>query len=115
LHPRAALQLFAFDYPVNAFYRAVKEELSPTIPETHKIYLAVFRHEDVIWRMELSENEHHLLQKIFADQPIGQAIEALQSELSLSEEELIANLSEWFGRWMRNGLLAARPLSQVLA
>lgn len=108
LHPRTALQLFAFDYPVNAYYRAVKEEQSPTIPEPHEIYLAVFRHEDVVWRMELAENEYQLLQKIFAGQPIGAALEALQAELSLSEDELIANLSEWFGRWMRNGLLAYR-------
>lgn len=106
LNPRAALQLFTFDYPVNAYYRAVKEEQSPTLPAQEKIYLAVFRHDDVMWRMELAENEYHLLQKIFAGEPIGQALEALQTEFQLSEDELIANLSEWFGRWIRNGLLA---------
>jgi uncharacterized protein (UPF0276 family) len=106
LHPRAALQLFAFDYPVNAFYRAVKEEQSPAIPEPQKIYLAVFRHDDVMWRMELDKNEYQLLQKLFAGEPIGTALEALHNEQNLSEEELMANLSEWFGRWMRNGLLA---------
>lgn len=111
LHPRAALQLFAFEYPVNAFYRAMKEEQSPAIPEPQKIYLAVFRHEDVVWRMELAENEYHLLQKIFAGEPIGAALEALQTDLQLSEDEMIANLSEWFGRWMRNGLLAKDDVS----
>ena len=30
----------------------------------------------------------------------------LQAELGLPEEELSTQLSAWFSRWMRNGLLA---------
>lgn len=110
LYPRAALQLFTFDYPVNAFYRAVKEEQSPAIPDTNTIYLAVFRHDDVMWRMELVENEYYLLQKLFAGEPIGTALEALHTQYNFSEEELMANLSDWFARWMRNGLLAKKEV-----
>ncbi len=111
LHPRKALKLFTFEYPVNEYYRAVKEEKSPAIPTKKRIYLAVFRHEYVVWRMELAENEYHLLQKLFSGQPIGEALEELHAEKNIAEEELIANLSDWFARWMRNGLLAKIDVS----
>ena len=106
LYPRTALQLFAFEYPVNRYYLAVKSEEEPMPPAPEKAFLAVFRHEDVVWRMELGANEYHLLRKLFDGMPIGKALAALQTELDLPEDELSAHLSEWFSRWMRNGLLA---------
>ncbi|OYW14219.1 MAG: DUF2063 domain-containing protein [Rhodospirillales bacterium 12-54-5] len=106
LHPRAALQLFAFEYPINSYYLAVKEEKQPAPPAPQKSYLVVFRHDDVVWRMDVEENEYRLLEKLFAGQPIGIALEALQSELDASDDQLVGELSHWFSRWMRNGLLA---------
>ena len=75
-------------------------------PAPEKSFTAVFRHEDVVWRMDLAENEYHLLSKLFTGIPIGIALEALQNELDLPEAELATHLSEWFSSWMRNGLLA---------
>lgn len=106
LFPRAALQLFAFSYPINRYYLAVMDEETPSPPAPETTFLAVFRHEDVMWRMDLGKNEYHLLQKLFAGVPIGKALESLQQALALPENELSAQLSEWFSRWMRNGLLA---------
>lgn len=107
LYPRRALQLFAFNYPVNRYYRAVKEEENPTAaPAPEQTFLAVFRHENIVWRMDLGETEYHLLAKLFAGVPVGEALEQLQRDTHLPEEELLTNLSEWFARWMRNGLLA---------
>lgn len=105
LHPRTALQLFAFEYPVNHYYLAVKNAEAPMPPAPEKTFLAIFRHEDVVWRIELGGNEYHLLQKLFGGMPIGEALASLQTELDLPEDELSAHLSEWFSRWMRNGLL----------
>ncbi len=107
LQPRTALQLFSFSYTVNAYYIAVKEDENPAKPLPKKSFLAVFRHEDVVWRMELAEDEFHLLQKLFSGLTIGDALETTQQEHAVSEEILSANLAQWFGRWMRNGLLAA--------
>jgi hypothetical protein len=106
LHPRAASQLFAFDYPVNHYYLAMKRDEAPPPPAPEKSFLAVFRHEDTVWRMDLDANEYHLLAKLFTGMPIGQALETLHAELALPEDTLAAHLSEWFSRWMRNGLLA---------
>ncbi len=105
LYPRKALELFAFTHPVNAYYCAVKEDEDPTPPAPAPSFVAVFRHDDQVWRMDLDEHEFQLLQKLFAGMPVGHALEALQQELGLPEEELLANLAAWFARWMRNGLL----------
>ena len=100
LYPRKALQLFAFDYPVNAYYRAVMDDASPPKPRSKKTYLAVFRHEDVIWRMDLEALEYNLLSRLFAGESVGQALAEL-------EDSAAEKLSDYFSRWMRNGLLAA--------
>jgi hypothetical protein len=99
LYPRKALQLFAFEYPVNAYYRAVNEENSPNTPAPEKSFLAVFRHEDVVWRMDLEAMEYELLSALFSGKTIGEA-------LANVDETASAKLSEYFSRWMRNGLLA---------
>ena len=99
LHPRKALQLFAFEYPVNAYYRSVKDEQTLTPPTPEKSFLAVFRHEDVVWRMDLEAVEYELLSTLFAGKTIGQALENF-------DESAAGKLSEYFSRWMRNGLLA---------
>ncbi len=99
LYPRKALQLFAFDYPVNQYYREVKDEESSTPPAPEKSFLAVFRHEDVVWRMDLEAMEYALLSALFAGKPIGETLENLDESAALK-------LSEYFARWMRNGMLA---------
>lgn len=112
LAPRLALQLFAFTYPVNDYYIAVYEAdnqadaaAPPLRPEPSQSYVVVFRHEDVVWRMELAENEHWLLEKLFAGTPINQALEDLQAEFALPDADLSEQIFSWFSRWMRNGLL----------
>ena len=99
LYPRKALELFAFDYPVNAYFRDVKDEKNPLSPSRQKSFVAVFRHDDIVWRMDLGEDEYHLLNSLFKGTKIGDALAGL-------DESAAANLSEYFSRWMRNGLLA---------
>jgi len=102
LYPRAALELFAFEYPTNHYYCEVQEDKTPEAPKPAPSFTAVFRHEDVVWRMDLEKQEYLLLQKLFTGMPIGLALEALQG----AEDELASQLSNWFSRWMRNGLLS---------
>lgn len=107
LYPREALQLFAFKWSVNDYYRSVNEDHPITTPpEQRPTYLAVFRHEDTVWRMELAEQEYALLERLFAGMPVGAALE---EDSSVATEQL----SLWFARWMRNGLLAYRPQHQL--
>lgn len=104
LYPRAALQLLAFNYPTNAYYRAVMEEKSPAKPNLGASYIAVFRHEDIIWRMDLEDQEYALLQRLFDGERVGDALAEL-------DESAAGKLSEYFARWMRNGLLGAEEIT----
>jgi hypothetical protein len=99
LYPRKALQLFAFHHRVNDYYKAVKEETQPPPITQYPSFLAVFRHDDVVWRMNLEAQEYQLLSALFAGETVGVA-------LGMLDESAAANISEYFSRWMRNGLLA---------
>lgn len=99
LHPRAALELFSFSHPVNAYYRAAMEEEELEPPPPKPSYLVVFRHEDRVWRMDVDEEEYRLLKKLFGGMKVGEA-------LSDMHEDDAAKISDYFSRWMRNGMLA---------
>lgn len=104
LYPREALILMECDYQINEYYQAVMDGSMPANPQLEGSYLAVFRHEDVVWRMTLEADEFALLSKLFNGTTIGE---------SLSELDESANIkvTEYFSRWMRNGLLAAHDYS----
>ncbi|MES2207700.1 MAG: DUF692 family multinuclear iron-containing protein [Pseudomonadota bacterium] len=114
LYPRQALQLFAFDYDVNHYYCAIQEETHTPEVFEKKSYLAIFRHEDIMWRMDLEKHEYQLLQMLFSGKTIGAALELLQTESEHdkpenneeADSEAFGEVYEWFGRWIRNGLLA---------
>ncbi len=100
LYPRKALQLMKFTYPVNDYYRKVMGEASPKKPGRKLTYVAVFRHDDVVWRMDLDKAEYQLLTQLFSDKTVGHALENLDAPAA-------QKLSDYFSRWMRNGMLAA--------
>lgn len=108
LYPRAALELFAFNHTVNNYYYDVMEENPPRKIEHRSTFVVVFRHEDVVWRMDLNEQEYKILQKLFQGYTVDEALNELQ-EVSLE------NISEWFARWIRNGMLAFKGSAQRVA
>lgn len=104
LYTRKALALMAFAYPVNSYYRKAMDdkimaEKPLKKPRRKASYLAIFRHEDVIWRMDLEVAEHHLLAKLSSGMVVGDALETIG-------ESAATHISEYFSRWMRNGILA---------
>jgi uncharacterized protein (UPF0276 family) len=106
LYPRKALELFAFKYPVNAYFCAVKEEQALPELSLQKTWLVVFRHEDSVWRMELESREYKMLQLLFSGLTIGAVLESMETEKIDREADTLNDLYAWFGRWIRNGLLS---------
>jgi uncharacterized protein (UPF0276 family) len=106
LHPRTAHQLFAFHYPINAYYGAAKENEPLPAPAPCASFLAVFRHDDVVWRMDLAAQEHQLLCALCAGYTVGDALNSLDASAA-------ASISSYFSRWMRNGLLSAHEYTSV--
>jgi hypothetical protein len=102
---RTALQLLAFSYPVNAYYAASSQTQTPMPPQKAASYLAVFRHDDTVWRMDLDEQEYRMLEMLFKGFSIGEALAELAQAFPQEEATLSEKLSGWFARWMRNHLL----------
>lgn len=105
LAPRRALKLFAFSYPVNEYYNAFLNGEAPPLPEKHPSFLAIYRHEDSLWRLDLEEREYIVLSSLFAGVPVGQALGAAIPEDD-DGEAFMGDVRHWFGKWMNNGLLA---------
>jgi len=106
LYPRKASRLLAFTAPVNMYFKAVMEEQSPEKPTPEASYVAIFRHEDIVWRLDLEAAEYALLALLAEGKAVGEALEELIVGQGIAEAELLGNLQTWFARWMRNGLLA---------
>ncbi|MEZ5690262.1 MAG: DUF692 family protein [Rickettsiales bacterium] len=100
LYPRKALRLFAFAHQVNAYYQAVMDDEEPESFILGNSHVAVFRHEDSMWRMDLEEQEYNLLKKLFSGAKVGEALDNV-------DESAGDKLAEWFSRWINNGLLAS--------
>jgi hypothetical protein len=107
ISPRKALKLLEFSFPVNEFYSQFLADKLFEKPTPRKSFLAVFRHEDVVWRLSLAEKEYFLLKQIFSGHKISAAFSALMNDFpDLLEDEILQNISSWFARWIQNGLLA---------
>jgi len=100
LYPREALILMNFDWQVNEYYQAVMDEVEIPTPKFESTYLAVFRHEDIVWRMSLEKCEFALISKLFSGATIGESLSDMNDSVN-------NKITEYFSRWMRNGLLAA--------
>lgn len=112
LHPRAALKLFAFSYPVNALYQDYVEDKDIGEVEKKSSFLAVFRHNDTLWRLDLEEQEYMVLSSLFAGMNVGDALESAAPDEDAGEK-LVERVGIWFSRWMANGLLAKFKETQL--
>lgn len=105
LVPIPAFALFAFEHPVNAWYQAFKDSDPRPVPAPEPSYLAVFRQEGRVWRMDLSREQHALLAALAS----GHALEPALLELAGAGHDLAAiapELQGWFRTWAAEGFFA---------
>lgn len=102
---RSALRLMSFRHNVNDYYNAVINDTD--LPDVTPVpsYVAVYRHEDTVWRLSIDADEVAVLSALQAGASVAEAVDAS----GYDEAALIDLLPVWFSRWMRNGLLAFDP------
>lgn len=105
LVPIPALALFPFEHPVNAWYQAFKDDEERAVPAPEPAWLAVFRQDGRVWRMELSHAQHDLLAELVRGRPLGAALTAL-GEAGHDLAALAPNLQGWFRTWAAEGFFA---------
>ncbi len=105
LVPIPAFALFAFEHPVNAWYQAFKDGAPHPVPGPQPSWVAVFRQDGRVWRMDLSRAQHGILAALTA----GQALEPALLALARAGHDLAAiapELQGWFRTWAAEGFFA---------
>jgi hypothetical protein len=92
-----AVKLLALDYPANAYFQAVRDGETPTVPDPSPSTVVVYRGGPTVWRMGLTPAMHAVLGALLA----GQLLEAA---LALAGDEPPERVSAWFREWVSGGL-----------
>lgn len=90
-----SVQLYAFPFPVDAFYQAWKEGNPIAVPKPEPSWLLVYRKDDRVWRQRLVRSAYRVLQRLCAGEPLGQALAAAKPG---------EPVGEWFQGFARDGL-----------
>jgi hypothetical protein len=95
------LRLFAFQFPVNDFYTALKLDAETPLPAPQPTYLALTRRDYVVRRVPLEPTEFALLSEMIAGKPIAEALQA-----GATSSLRPAQVTQWFASWTRLGFIA---------
>jgi hypothetical protein len=99
-------ELHAFDYPVSTFFSRWKAGEQPAWPERAPQWVALFRRDYIVRRLELSALEYAMLAGLQADRSLAEAI-AAAAAIEAAEGELAATVGPAFTRWAAAGLFSA--------
>ncbi len=101
LVPSAALRVGSFAYPVNAYLQSVKDE-NHDHPATGRqpTWIAVYRKNYEVWRLDLSKPAHDFLAALVKGRPFGKAVVAATRGLQGAPGE---PLFRWLRDWVAEG------------
>jgi hypothetical protein len=77
------------------------------MPPEH-IFLAVHRHDFIVYYRRLDAEEFHLLAGLGKGLSVGKAMEAALEDSPVPIEELRRRVEAWFAAWAEMGWLCAR-------
>lgn len=91
----------------------LKRKASGLVRRIHRldpqhIFLAVHRHDFMVYYRRLDAEEFHLLTALRAGQPVGKAMETALEDSPLPLEELRHRVQTWFAAWAEMGWLSRR-------
>lgn len=107
LLPRKASYLLGFDYPVNNYLVAYRNDEKPSAPAPEKQYIYMVRNDNKVMREVLIEPAYLLLQQLFAGKSVGKSLEEVTNARADLAETIGANLGAWFQEWFEKGFFAA--------
>ena len=102
LVPAAALRVAAFGYPVNAYLQSVKDDdHDHPAAERRPTWIAVYRKDYEVWRLDLSKPAHDFLAALAKGRPFGKAVAQASRGLQGPPGEA---LFRWLRDWVAEGL-----------
>jgi hypothetical protein len=97
-------RLLAFRYPVNRYYIDVKEGRKARMPKPAASWTLVYRKDWIVWRANLSREQHALLELLAGGATLGAALEACAARADLDLARLQQQLGAWFREWSAEGV-----------
>ena len=105
LLPSHTLRICRFDYPVNAFFQAFKNDETPPVPAPAPLALAVYRQGFTLWRMVLTPTMADLLEDLVGGATLGDALGAMEKRIRDPDalSEAARDVMAWFSSWVQGG------------
>ena len=79
LIPVACLRLVRFSFPIDDYYRALRDGQQPEPPEPGEILVAITRRDYVVRHYRLSPPQHAILAGLLAGEPVEAAVMAARN------------------------------------
>ena len=97
LVPVPCLRILQLDFPVQNYYREVRDGESPVPPDREPTWLAISRRNFVVRHIPLAPPEATILAAILAGATVGEALE--QAPLADDVDRFAADVQRWFHKW----------------
>lgn len=110
LVPVCCLRLLSLRFPVNRYFRAMRRNENPPLPEPAETFVAVTRQRYVVRHYPLSQPQFTLLQAMLAKRTVGEAIAEMAKIAEAPMEDLATNLQLWFRNWAIEGFFSGVEL-----
>jgi hypothetical protein len=104
LRPISAFRLLAFKHSVIPHLLAYHKDRPSPGPRRRASWVALYRRDYSVLRLELSRAEHDLLRAIAGGTPLGEALATAAASKSPRQQ---AKIFRWFRTWMSEGLFSA--------
>lgn len=109
LVPSPTVRVLHFSFPVNAFFQESRlTGARVPVPDAAPTATAVYRHEQVLWRMDLTPAMARVLVALLGGEVIADALGLLA--VNESSQEAIAeaerNVQVWFRQWASSGFFS---------
>jgi hypothetical protein len=105
LRPISAFRLLSFNYVVIPNLVAYHKDRPSPGPRRRSAWVALYRRNYSVLRLELSRAEHDLLRDLVDGLPLGDALAAAASSAKGSRQQ--ARVFRWFRTWISEGLFSA--------
>lgn len=106
-----AFRLLALGHAVNPFLTAVRQGKRLPQVARKRAFVAVYRRDFQVWRVDLGEPAHAILAALAAGQPIGRALAAAEGAWRGERKALEEKVTDWFRGWVADGIFAAIELA----
>jgi hypothetical protein len=104
LRPISAFRLLAFKHTVIPNLVAYHEDRPSPSPRRRAAWVALYRRDYSVLRLELSRAEHDLLKEIIGGAALGEALTTAAASKSPRQQ---AKVFRWFRTWISEGLFTA--------